>query len=130
MSIALNETLNETHDAGLKSWVASANVDGTDFPIQNLPYGVFRRRQSDESFRVGVAIGDQILDLTVVRGSGAFADAEPLARQALDAAASSTVNALMALGQPAEGTTVPPPAEDPVEGPAEGADAGGPARPS
>jgi len=101
MSIALNETLNETHDAGLKSWVASANVDGTDFPIQNLPYGVFRRRHSDESFRVGVAIGDQILDLTVVRGSGAFADAEPLARQALDAAASSTVNALMALGQPA-----------------------------
>ena len=94
-------TLNETHDAGLKSWVASANVDGTDFPIQNLPYGVFRRRQSDESFRVGVAIGDQILDLTVVRGSGAFADADPLARQALDAAASSTVNPLMALGQPA-----------------------------
>ncbi|QEI08377.1 fumarylacetoacetase [Pigmentiphaga aceris] len=93
--------LNETHDAGLKSWVASANVENTDFPIQNLPYGVFRRRHSDEAFRVGVAIGDQILDLTVVRGSGAFAEVEPLARQALEAAASPTVNALMALGQPA-----------------------------
>lgn len=97
----MSARLNETHDAGLKSWVASANVADTDFPIQNLPYGVFRRRQSDEAFRVGVAIGDQILDLTVVRGSGAFADAEALARKALDAAAAPTVNDLMALGQPA-----------------------------
>ena len=40
------------------------------------------------------------------------------------------IGRVSALGQPAEGTTVPPPAEDPVEGPAEGADAGGPARPS
>jgi len=93
--------LNETHDAGLKSWVASANDDDTDFPIQNLPYGVFRRRHSDEAFRVGVAIGDQILDLTSARGSGAFAQADALARRALEAAASSTVNDLMALGQPA-----------------------------
>jgi fumarylacetoacetase len=93
--------LNETHDATLQSWVASANVAGTDFPIQNLPYGVFRRRQSGEAFRVGVAIGDQILDLTAVRGSGAFADADAHARRALDAAASSCVNDLMALGQPA-----------------------------
>ena len=36
-------TLNETHDASLRSWVESANADGTDFPIQNLPFGVFRR---------------------------------------------------------------------------------------
>jgi fumarylacetoacetase len=93
--------LNETHDAALKSWVPSANIADIDFPIQNLPYGVFRRRLGDEAFRVGVAIGDQILDLTVVRGSGAFADADALARRALDAAASSTVNDLMALGQPA-----------------------------
>jgi fumarylacetoacetase len=93
--------LNETHDAGLKSWVASANDDDTDFPIQNLPYGVFRRRHSDEAFRVGVAIGDQILDLTSARGSGAFAQADALARRALDAAASASVNDLMALGQPA-----------------------------
>jgi len=35
--------LNETHDPQLTSWVASANTAGTDFPIQNLPFGVFRR---------------------------------------------------------------------------------------
>jgi fumarylacetoacetase len=58
--------INATHDAALGSWVASANrVDG-DFPIQNLPFGVFRRRGSDEDFRAGVAIGDQILDLREV----------------------------------------------------------------
>lgn len=36
--------LDETHDPALASWVASANVEGTDFPIQNLPFGVFRPR--------------------------------------------------------------------------------------
>ena len=56
-------TLNETHDAALRSWIASANADGSDFPIQNLPFGVFRRRDSVETFRIGVAIGDSILDL-------------------------------------------------------------------
>ena len=56
------ERLNETHDPALRSWVESANSGSTDFPIQNLPYGVFRRRK-DEAPRVGVAIGDQILDL-------------------------------------------------------------------
>jgi hypothetical protein len=40
------------------------------------------------------------------------------------------IGRVSALGQPAEGTTVPPPPGDPAEGPAEGADAGGPARPS
>jgi fumarylacetoacetase len=50
----------------LKSWVESANDPGTDFPIQNLPFGVFRRRGSKEAPRGGVAIGDQILDLAAV----------------------------------------------------------------
>ena len=54
-------TINETHDATLRSWVESANTAGTDFPIQNLPFGVFRRKGSNEAFRGGVAIGDQIL---------------------------------------------------------------------
>ena len=45
---------------GLKSWLASANDPGSDFPIQNLPYGVFR---SAGDFHIGVAIGDRILDL-------------------------------------------------------------------
>ncbi len=59
--------LDATHDPKLRSWVASANVAGTDFPIQNLPLGRFRRRpgegQMAEPLRFGVAIGDQVLDL-------------------------------------------------------------------
>jgi len=55
--------LNATHDPKLRSWVASANEAGTDFPIQNLPFGRFRTAGSSEGFRIGVAIGDQVLDL-------------------------------------------------------------------
>jgi fumarylacetoacetase len=55
--------LNETHDPALRSWVESANDGITDFPIQNLPFGRFRRAGSEEPYRVGVAIGDQVLDL-------------------------------------------------------------------
>jgi fumarylacetoacetase len=55
--------LNKTHDPALKSWVESANDGKTDFPIQNLPFGRFRRTGSEEPFRIGVAIGDQVLDL-------------------------------------------------------------------
>ncbi|NDG40311.1 MAG: fumarylacetoacetase, partial [Betaproteobacteria bacterium] len=55
--------LDQTHDPALRSWVASANVPGTDFPRQNLPYGRFRRAGSAQPWRIGVAIGDQILDL-------------------------------------------------------------------
>ncbi|MET3462218.1 fumarylacetoacetase [Variovorax atrisoli] len=55
--------LNATHDPKLRSWVASANEAGTDFPIQNLPFGRFRTAGSSEDFRIGVAIGDQVLDL-------------------------------------------------------------------
>lgn len=58
--------LNATHDPKLRSWVAAANVAGTDFPIQNLPFGRFRTAGSSEAFRIGVAIGDQILDLRAV----------------------------------------------------------------
>ncbi|MGN8081084.1 fumarylacetoacetase [Variovorax sp. 22077] len=55
--------LNATHDPKLRSWVASANEAGTDFPIQNLPFGRFRTAGSSGGFRIGVAIGDQVLDL-------------------------------------------------------------------
>ncbi|MFM7226858.1 MAG: fumarylacetoacetase, partial [Betaproteobacteria bacterium] len=58
--------LNETHDPTLSSWVASANLPGTDFPIQNLPFAVFRRKDSEEPFRGGVAIGDQLLDIAAL----------------------------------------------------------------
>ena len=55
--------INETHDPNLRSWVESANDPNTDFPIQNLPLGMFRRAGSGGAPAVGVAIGDQILNL-------------------------------------------------------------------
>ena len=54
-----------THDPELTSWVTSANTSDADFPIQNLPFGRFRMSEG-EDWRVGVAIGDQILDLVAV----------------------------------------------------------------
>jgi fumarylacetoacetase len=54
--------VNETHDPSLTSWIESANSPDTDFPIQNLPFGVFSRRGEVER-RVGVAIGDKIVDV-------------------------------------------------------------------
>ena len=54
--------MNETHDPKAKSWVTSANQPGCDFPVQNLPFGVFRRK-NDEGGGIGVAIGDQIFDV-------------------------------------------------------------------
>src|SRR5271165_7211536 len=50
-----------THDPNLKSWVESANDPSSGFPIQNLPYASFRKRD-DERVRVGVAIGDLVFD--------------------------------------------------------------------
>ncbi len=55
--------INETHDPNLRSWVESANDPNTDFPIQNLPLGLFDRPDSGFKRRVGVAIGNQVLDL-------------------------------------------------------------------
>ncbi len=63
-------TINETHDPRLTSWVATANLPDADFPIQNLPFGVFARTGTDEAPRVGVAIGDQILDLAACLRAG------------------------------------------------------------
>ena len=57
--------LNATHDPELRSWVASANETSCDFPIQNLPFGRFRKTGSNEDLRIGVAIGDQVLDLKI-----------------------------------------------------------------
>jgi len=51
--------IDQTHDPALKSFIASANVPGCDFPIQNLPYVAFRRHSAGEP-RIGVAIGDEI----------------------------------------------------------------------
>ena len=57
--------LDATHDPDLRSWVESANAADTDFPIQNLPFGRFRRPGSNDALRIGVAIGDCLVDLQV-----------------------------------------------------------------
>jgi len=90
--------LNDTHDPSLRSWVATANTGDADFPIQNLPFGVFRRAGTTDAFRGGVAIGDRILDLAQAAQAGVFED---LATDAARAAAGPTLNALMAMGPPA-----------------------------
>ncbi|MCP5144446.1 MAG: fumarylacetoacetate hydrolase family protein [Gammaproteobacteria bacterium] len=59
--------LNATHDPRLRSWLASANADTTDFPLQNLPFGVF---EIAGERRGGVALGDSIIDLTRLLSSG------------------------------------------------------------
>ena len=69
----MNYALNETHDPQLTSWVATANAPETDFPLQNLPFGAFRCAGSRDPFRVGVAIGDQVFDITAARAAGLFA---------------------------------------------------------
>jgi fumarylacetoacetase len=53
---------HDPNDPALQSWVRSANAAACDFPIQNLPFGRFRRRE-DTAWSIGVAIGDQVLDL-------------------------------------------------------------------
>ena len=60
------DAIDATHDPKLRSWVASANAAGCDFPIQNLPFGTFSRGPRHEP-RVGVAIGDKILDLRTAK---------------------------------------------------------------
>lgn len=88
--------INETHDPALQSWVASANQAGADFPIQNLPYCVFRRAGSNEAFRPGTAIGDRIVDLAALAALEPF---DGQAAQALAACTGDTLNPLMALGE-------------------------------
>lgn len=91
----MNETLTDTtHDAALQSWVESANDPATDFPIQNLPFGVFRT--GDDEPRVGIAIGDQILDVAACIEAGLFEDAE---LEAAKLARGSSLNALMHWGK-------------------------------
>jgi fumarylacetoacetase len=58
--------IDQTHDPALRSFIASANVPGCDFPIQNLPYAAFRRRSASGEPRIGVAIGDDLLDIAAV----------------------------------------------------------------
>lgn len=90
--------LDFTHNPNARSWLDSANVRGSDFPIQNLPHGVFRRRGSSESYRGGVAIGDQVLDLARLSTVGVLDDQ---AQQACESAALAELNGFMGMGRPA-----------------------------
>ena len=88
-------SINDTHDPHLRSWVDSANTPGADFPIQNLPFGVFHRALTPEPPRVGVAIGDMVLDLRRCHRAGLFEnDLAP----AGEACTESSLNRLMAMG--------------------------------
>ena len=93
MNYALD--LNETHDPQRRSWLDSANVDGGDFPIQNLPLAIFRRAASSEPFRGGVAIGDQIVDLAALARADLFRGD---AAAAIQAAYLPSLNTLMGQG--------------------------------
>ena len=83
--------MNQTHDPGLTSWVESAQGH-PNFPIQNLPFGVFRRGSRDQA-RIGIAIGDQILDLPASAGIAGITEGNLAA-----ACAEASLNRLMGLG--------------------------------
>jgi fumarylacetoacetase len=87
--------VNQTHDPGRTSWVESAGGH-TDFPIQNLPYGVFRRRGTASLPAVGVAIGNEILDIGAARAAGGLTERVAVTAQACTR---PTLNPLMALGR-------------------------------
>jgi fumarylacetoacetase len=92
------DTLNETHDPALRSWVESANSTTTDFPIQNLPLGVFRPAGGRGPSTIGVAIGDQIVDLRKSTELGLF---DQLSSALREVTKTATLNPLMALGHEA-----------------------------
>jgi fumarylacetoacetase len=89
-----------THDAALRSFVESANDPGSDFPVQNLPLGVFRRGGEGRA-RIGCAIGDRVLDLLSC-GERGLLRGLPEAVEA--ACAGGNLNGLMALEARVRGT--------------------------
>src|SRR4051794_18729504 len=87
----MTQQVDKTHDKQLRSWVTSAN-NHSDFPIQNLPLGVFSREGRK---RGGIAIGNAILDLSLVLQAGLF---HGEAERAAKAASGETLNDFLALG--------------------------------
>jgi fumarylacetoacetase len=85
--------LDETHDPQRSSWVENSGSGTTDFPIQNLPFGIFRTR--DGRVRGGVAIGNSVVDLATANAAGCFTG---LAAAAAAACAAPVLNTLLALG--------------------------------
>src|SRR3954470_3390761 len=86
---------DRTHEAGRRSWVESANGH-PEFPIQNLPLGVFHVGDDEDEPRIGMAIGDSILDLVAAHDAGFFGG---LAERAAERCAAPALNQLMALGR-------------------------------
>jgi fumarylacetoacetase len=76
----------------MKSWVETANLPDADFPLENLPYGVFRHESKS---RIGVAIGDEVLDLHGCATLGLFGS---LAPATVSACTAESLNSLMELG--------------------------------
>ncbi|MDB4888228.1 MAG: fumarylacetoacetase [Gemmatimonadetes bacterium] len=89
-------TIDDTHRADLASWVSSAQSPSSDFPIQNLPLGIFRA--ANRSDRPGVAIGDQILDLVAVAEQGLLDD-DDLSALIHECEREGSLNALLAEGR-------------------------------
>jgi fumarylacetoacetase len=90
-----------THDPRLRSWVPSANLPGTDFPVQNLPLARLRPARSageEAPWRVGVAIGDQVLDLRMAAAQAPWPDE---VAELLRPLADGDLAAFMAAGRPA-----------------------------
>lgn len=85
--------LDRTHDPNRRSWVTSAD-DHPDFPIQNLPLGIFTTPEGGAP-RAGVAIGEMILDLAATHAAGLFIGE---AGRAAEAAGTGALNSLFALG--------------------------------
>ncbi len=88
--------VDRSHEAGRRSWVESANGH-PEFPIQNLPLGVFHVGDDEDEPRIGMAIGDSILDLVAAHDAGYFGG---LGERAAEACAAPALNHLMALGRP------------------------------
>ena len=93
----MQRTLNQTHDPAARSWVESANAQAGDFPIQNLPFSVFRRKNSDEAFRGAVAIGDQVIDMSAW---ASYAGLNETAREAAKACSQPVLNTFFSMGPP------------------------------
>ena len=85
---------DKTHDPDATSWVESANDPDCGFSIQNLPYCTFRLQGGSGSAHIGIGIGDQILDLAVVRDEGLL---DSLPSEVVEACAQSELNQLMSL---------------------------------
>jgi fumarylacetoacetase len=81
-------TLDDTHDAARRSFIEAANDPDTDFPIQNLPLGIFSTK-ADPNPRIGVAIGDYVFDLKKASGAN-----ESFTRATVEALQETSLNSL------------------------------------